>query len=100
MYQVVPRRRLKQFAINFPRVEGNGAGQGTKRGVVKQEGYRKDLEQGFWKESIRGKPISFSVVAVLLRLSETLCAVLHRVRNSFQYFKRILASILHDNTYF
>ncbi|KYN21432.1 hypothetical protein ALC57_06206, partial [Trachymyrmex cornetzi] len=50
---VVPRRRLKQFAINFPRAEGNGAGQGTERGVAEQEGYRKDLEQGFWKESIR-----------------------------------------------
>ncbi|EGI64987.1 hypothetical protein G5I_06447 [Acromyrmex echinatior] len=50
---VVPRRRLKQFAINFPRVEGNGAGQRTERGVAEQEEYRKDLEQGFWKESIR-----------------------------------------------
>ncbi|KYN00419.1 hypothetical protein ALC62_08723 [Cyphomyrmex costatus] len=49
---VVPRRRLKQFAINFPQAEGNGAGRGTERDVA-EPGHRKDLEQGFWKESIR-----------------------------------------------
>lgn len=65
VHQVVPRRRLKQFAINFPRAEGNGAGQGTERGMV-EPGYRKNSEQGFWKESIRGKPISFSVVPLYL----------------------------------
>lgn len=72
VHQVVPRRRLKQFAINFPRAEGNRAGQGTEHGVAKP-GHRKDSEQGFWKESIRGKPISFSVVAVPLRLFEMPC---------------------------
>lgn len=74
VHQVVPRRRLKQFAINFPRAEGNGAGQGTERGVV-EPGYRKNSEQGFWKESIRGKPISFSVVTVPVRLSEMSCCI-------------------------
>lgn len=37
VHQVVPRRRLKQFAINFPRAEGNGARRGTESTVRNQD---------------------------------------------------------------
>jgi len=92
---VVPRRRLKQFAINFPRTEGNGAGN-AESGVA-EPGHRKDSEQGFCKESIRGKPISFSVVAVPPRLSEMLRCIAFVI--SFNILKAS-SRMPHDNTHF